>query len=175
MATTARLAQPKHAPLQTRAAAGFTLTEMVVIMVIIGVLAVFMLPKLTGIGVVQQRADYDKVTFALQYARKGAIARRRYVCVAVSASAVTLTIDPNPPESTATPFGGTCPFATALPLPAPDSACSGTNQTCVKTITLSSSAGTFQFDPLGRASTAATITVSGFPSMKVESETGLVH
>jgi hypothetical protein len=89
---------------------------------------------------------------------------------------VTLTVDGNPPESTATPFGGTCPFATALPLPTPDKDCNGsTNQTCVKTIALSSSAGTFQFDPLGRASTTVTITVAGFPSVKVESETGLVH
>ena len=155
---------------------GFTMTEIVVVMVIIGVLAVFMLPKLTGINVVQQRADYDKVTFAVQYARKAAIAKRRYACVAVSATAVTLTIDSNPPESTATPFGGSCPFATALPLPSPDGACSGaTNQTCVTTISLSSSAGTFQFDPLGRASTAVTVTVTGFPSVKVESDTGLVH
>lgn len=154
---------------------GFTLTEMVVVMIILGVLAAFLVPSLTGVGVVQQRADYDKVGFALQYARKSAIAKRRYACVAVSSSAVTLTIDPNPPESTATPFGGTCPFATALPLPAPDKTCAGTNQTCTKSISLSSSAGSFQFDPLGRASTTVTISVTGFPSMKVESETGLVH
>jgi prepilin-type N-terminal cleavage/methylation domain-containing protein len=92
----------------TIAQRGFTLTEMIVIMVILGVLAVALLPNLTGVSVVQQRADYDKLTFALQYARKSAIARRRYACVALSASAATLTIDSNPPESTATPFGGTC-------------------------------------------------------------------
>lgn len=166
----------RHAWLARSSARGFTLTEIVVVMVIIGVLAVFMLPKLTGIGVVQQRTDFDKVTSAVQYARKSAIARRRYACVAISTNAVTLTVDGNPPESTATPFGGTCPFATTLPLPTPDKDCNGsTNQTCVKTISLSSSAASFQFDPLGRASTTVTITVTGFPSVKVESETGLVH
>jgi prepilin-type N-terminal cleavage/methylation domain-containing protein len=154
---------------------GFTLTEMVVTMVIIGVLAVFLVPNLAGISVVQQRADYDKLTFALQYARKSAIARRRYACVALSANAATLTIDPNPPESTATPFGGTCPFGTALSLPSQDSSCSGTNQTCFKTISIAPSAGSFQFDPLGRASASVTIAVSGFPTVKVESDTGLVH
>ena len=154
---------------------GFTLTEMVVTMIVLGVLAVFLVPNLIGVSVVQQRADYDKVTSALQYARKAAVARRRYTCVVLSASAATLTIDPNPPESTATPFGGTCPFATALPLPAQDSACSSTNQTCTKTIALSGTPSSFQFDPLGRASTTATVTVSGFPSLKVESDTGLVH
>jgi len=154
---------------------GFTLTEMVVTMVIIGVLAVFLAPNLTGISVVQQRADYDKLTFAVQYARKSAIARRRYACVALSTNAATLTIDPNPPESTATPFCGTCPFATALPLPSQDSACSGANQTCLKTISISPSASSFQFDPLGRASASVTIAVSGFPTLRVESDTGLVH
>jgi MSHA pilin protein MshC len=162
----------RHPPLAQR---GFTLTEMIVIMVILGVLAVALLPNLMGVSVVQQRAEYDKLTFALQYARKSAIARRRYACVALSASTATLTIDSNPPESTATPFGGTCPFATALPLPAPDSACSSTNQTCLKTISMSSTASSFQFDPLGRASTTVTVTVSGFPTLKVESDTGLVH
>jgi MSHA pilin protein MshC len=158
-----------------RTARGFTLTEIVVTMIILGILAVALLPNLTGVNVVQQRADYDKLTFAVQYARKAAIARRRYACVALSATSATLTIDANPPESTATPFGGTCPFATALPLPAADTACSSTNQTCLKTISMSAAPTSFQFDPLGRASTPVTITISGFPSLKVESDTGLVH
>jgi MSHA pilin protein MshC len=154
---------------------GFTLTEMVVTMIILGVLSAFLVPNLIGVSVVQQRADYDKISFALQYARKAAVARRRYTCVALSATAATLTVDPNPPESTATPFGGTCPFATALALPAQDSACASTNQTCTKTISLSAAPSSFQFDPLGRASASVTITFSGFPSLKVESDTGLVH
>ena len=154
---------------------GFTLTEMVVTMIILGVLSVFLLPNLIGVSVVQQRAEYDKLSFALLYARKAAVAKRRYTCVVLSATAATLTVDPNPPESTATPFGGTCPFATALALPAQDSACTITNQTCTKNISLSAAPSSFQFDPLGRASTTVTITVSGFPSLKVESDTGLVH
>ena len=56
---------------------GFTLTEMVVTMIILGVLSVFLVPNLIGVSVVQQRADYDKFTSALQYARKAAIARSR--------------------------------------------------------------------------------------------------
>jgi Tfp pilus assembly protein FimT len=148
---------------------------MVVIMVIIGVLAAVFIPNLSGVSVVQQRADYDKLTFTLQYARKAAIARRRYACVALSSNAATLTIDSNPPESTATPFGNTCPFGTALPLPSQDTACTASNQTCLKSITVASSAPSFQFDPLGRASTTVTLNVSGFPTLKVEGDTGLVH
>jgi prepilin-type N-terminal cleavage/methylation domain-containing protein len=154
---------------------GFTLTEMVVTIAILGVLGALLLPNLVGVSVVQQRAEYDKLTFTLQYARQAAVAKRRYACVALSGTAATLTIDANPPESTATPFGGTCPFASALALPSADNACASSNQTCLKNISMSASASSFQFDPLGRASTNVTITVSGFPTLRVESETGLVH
>jgi hypothetical protein len=35
--------------------------------------------------------------------------------------------------------------------------------------------GTFQFDALGRASAPVTITMTGFPPITVEGETGYVH
>lgn len=161
----------------SRASAGFTFTELIVVLLVIGILAAVAIAKLTNISVIQQRTEYDKVLSAIQYARKSAVAQRRYTCVSVSATAVSLTIDPNPPESTATPFGGTCPFATALVLPAPDASVPGcgSNQTCAKTTSNTSTSGTFQFDPRGRASTPVVMTVSGFPSITVEGETGYVH
>lgn len=158
-----------------RPARGFTLTELITVMAIVVILAVVAMPNLTGMNVVKQRVEYDKVVSVLTYARKSAISRRRYACVAVSSTAVTLTIDGNPPESTTTPFGGSCPFVTALALPSPDAACAATNQTCVKATTITSSASAFQFDPLGRASTVVTVTVAGFPAIKVEGETGYIH
>jgi MSHA pilin protein MshC len=164
-----------HTGARARRPRGFTLTEMMVTMVILGVLAAVLLPNLIGIGVVQQRADYDKLTFAVQYARKAAVARRRYVCVSLSSNAATLSIDPNPPESTATPFGGNCNTFGALPLPTPDSACTSTNQSCMKSVSMTSTASSFQFDPLGRASATVSITVSGFAALVVESDTGLIH
>ena len=77
---------------------GFTLTELIVTLVVIGILAVFLAPKLGGMTVVRQRTEYDKVLSAIAYARKAAIGKRRYACVSVSSTVVTLTIDPNPPE-----------------------------------------------------------------------------
>jgi MSHA pilin protein MshC len=158
------------------ASAGFTFTELIVVLLVIGILAAVAIAKLTNINVIQQRTEYDKVVSALQYARKSAVAQRRYACVGVTATAVSLTLDPNPPESTATPFGGTCPFATALALPSPDPtpACAS-NQTCVKNTSIASTSGSFQFDPRGRASAQVVITVSGFPAITVEGETGYVH
>lgn len=158
----------------SRTRAGFTLTELVMTLLVLGILAVFAVAKLSNMSALQQRTEYDKVVSAIEYARKSAVALRRYVCVSVSATAVSLTVDPNPPESTATPFGGTCPFANALTLPAPDASCAA-NQTCAKKTSFSSTSATFQFDPRGRAAAQVVVTVSGFPAITVEAETGYVH
>lgn len=144
-------------------------------LLVIAILAVVALPKLSNMSVVQQRSEYDKIVSALQYARKSAVAQRRYVCVSVSATAVSLTVDPNPPEATANPFGGTCPFANALTLPSSDSSCAASNQSCVKSTSISSTSSPFQFDPRGRASGQVVVTVTGFPAITVEGETGYVH
>jgi len=160
---------------QEQACKGFTFPELIIILVVIGILAVFVAPRLTAINAGRERSEYDKVVSAIAYARKAAVAQRRYACVSVTGTVVTLTIDPNPPESTSTPFGGTCPFTTALNLPSRDAACAAANQTCLQYATVSASPGTFQFDPLGRASSTVTINMSGFPSIQVEGETGYVH
>ena len=154
---------------------GFTLPELIVTLVLVGILAVFVVPRLTGINAVRERSEYDKLVSAIAYARKAAVAQRRYACVVVTGTVVTLTIDPNPPESTATPFGGTCPFATALNLASRDAACTAANQTCLQYSTVAATPGTFQFDPLGRASTTVSITMAGYPAITVEGETGYVH
>jgi MSHA pilin protein MshC len=154
---------------------GFTLTELIVTLIVIGVLAVFVVPKLDGMSAMRQRTEYDKVVSAIAYARKAAVARRRYACVSVAGAAVTLTIDSNPPESTSTPFGGLCPFSTALDLAARDKDCSASNQTCLKYASMSATPSTFQFDPLGRASATVSISMPGFSPIKVEGETGYVH
>ena len=156
--------------------AGFTFTELVVILLVIGILAAVAIAKLTNMSVIQERSEYDKVISALQYARNSAIAQRRYACVGITATAVSLTLDPNPPESTASPFGGTCPFSTLLALPSADPTPScAANQTCVKSTSITTSSANFQFDPRGRASAQVVITVSGFPAITVEGETGYVH
>jgi MSHA pilin protein MshC len=156
---------------------GFTLTELIVTLVLIGILALFVAPRFAGMSTVRERSEYDKVLSAVTYARKAAVAERRYACVAVSSNAIALTVDANPPESTASTFGGTCPFGTALDLPAKDPDCTtaGTNQTCLKYSTISAVPSTFQFDALGRASATVTITMPGYPPITVEGETGYVH
>jgi MSHA pilin protein MshC len=157
------------------ASRGFTLVELIVTLLVAGILALVVIPKFSNVSSIQQRSDYDKVVSAIKYARKSAIAQRRYVCVSLTASSATFTIDPNPPEATATPFGGACPFANALALPAPDGRCGATNQTCLTTVTMSSTSNVFQFDARGRALSKVLITVSSGPAVTVEAETGYVH
>lgn len=90
-----------------RRAAGFTLVELVTTMVLIGILAAVVIPRMDT-GVYRELAFRDQTLSALRFAQKTATSHRRLVCVAFSASSVSLEI--------ATVNGATA-CNTALPLP----------------------------------------------------------
>ena len=71
---------------------GFTLVELVMVLVILGVLAVFALPRMIGSNDTAARGLHDRTLSYLRFAQKTAIAQRRTVCVTFTNSSVSLRI-----------------------------------------------------------------------------------
>lgn len=71
---------------------GFTLVEMVGVLIIVGILAVAALPRFFDKQIFENRGFHDELLSALRYAQKSAVAQRRSVCVAFGANSATLRI-----------------------------------------------------------------------------------
>lgn len=75
-----------------RGARGFTMVELIMVMVLVGVLAAIGVPKLMGDNSFAAATFGDDVASALRSAQKTAVARRRLVCASVGGNAVTLKL-----------------------------------------------------------------------------------
>lgn len=151
--------------------------ELVTTLVVIGILSIFALGRLDVTDTFEQRGAYDKIKAGLQFARKAAVAHRRFTCATLGSHEVSFTLDPAPPDGRSPVCG-----ATALNLPARDArdcATPAANRLCVPTLaTLSSTSSSIVFDALGayNGGASATITLGGFPTpITVEAVTGYVH
>jgi len=142
---------------------GFTLIELIMVMVIVGILAVFVVPRFFDANVFQSRGFADQVQATLRYAQKEAIAQHQYVCAAFTTNSVTLSTGATAGCSTPllSPTGG------QYKINAPAG------------ITFSSPVPTgFSFNALGQPTpnSKQTISINGASnSIIVEAETGYVH
>jgi len=152
---------------------GFTLGELIIVLVITGILAAVAIPRLFDKSGFASRGARDFVASALRYAQKSAVAMRRNVCVTVGTTSVTMTYAAAA-GSAATCSANVVNPATGLPY-------SSTVYEQGATVSASTS---LAFDALGRPLSAAlapltaaqTITVTGYPTVvTIEPETGYVH
>lgn len=163
------------ARVRRRPARGFTMIELIVVMILVSVLSAVVMSRI-DIDTFRQRGFHDTLKAGLQFARKSAIAKRRQVCVALAgtgtagAGVVSFTV------ATAAPEGGAvaCPTATSLNLPSRDSNCSVGNAVCTPS-GVAVNGPDFYFDAIGKPSAGATFSSTGQSDITVEQETGYVH
>ena len=138
---------------------GFTLIELVIVILLLGVMAAVVVPKFFNLDDYRTRAAYDEVAGAVRYAQKLAVASGCEVQVQVSGNSYALQ-----QHSTNCSAGA---FVTISDHPVTSNNFSG--------ITLASTAGDFIFDGMGRSSSSTTVNLNGgSKSFLVIAETGYV-
>jgi MSHA pilin protein MshC len=150
--------------MSVQAERGFTLVELIVTMIVVGILAVAVIPRFADQSDFDARGFRDGTLAVLRYAQKSAVAQRRLVCVTFGAGSVSLRI--------ASVWGGACNTNLAGPDgSAPYSIAAPTTSGFV------AQPADFSFLPSGAASADRVINVKGMPAspINVVAATGYVY
>ena len=150
---------------------GFTLVELITVLILLGILVFVALPRLQQTAIFGQLGFRDRVGAALRFAQKSAVAQRRLVCATVAADRLTLKV--------AAAFGdAACPNPMAGPAGANPAALAPS----AATILSAAPAGPLYFQPSGTVTsdgagvtpTDFVLSVTGQAPMTVHGATGLV-
>lgn len=154
-----------------RAQRGFTLIELVMVLVLLGILAVYAVPRMINTGDFYARGFHDQSLAYLRYAQKTAIAQRRTVCVTLTSTGISLSM-------ASAAGSNTC--SVSLSGPNGEAALSARSG-----VAFSSTLTNFNFDALGQPVTTAASPAQAAAqvlqvanvsrSITIEAGTGYVH
>jgi MSHA pilin protein MshC len=148
---------------------GFTLVELVLVIVLLGVLSATALPKFFSASSYQQQAFFDDTLNAVRYAQKLAVASGCTVQVSINSNTYVLN---RPADRSKCSSITSADFSLAVRHP-------GTGETSYTHsetgVSLTSTNTTFYFYALGNASADVQLTVAGTKIIKVVHDTGFVY
>lgn len=144
---------------------GFTLTELIMVMVMLGILAAFAMPRFFDVGTYQARFVYDDVLAAARYGRQTAVASGCATKLVVTTTGFQLL------SNDLCAASGTLFTTNIVPHPAGDT--SAFNLTSLPS-GVSFTAATVVFNTDGTASANTTINVSG-RTITIVAATGYVY
>lgn len=147
---------------------GFSLVELIMVLVLAGILAAVAGPKLFSADTFDARGFHDETLALLRYAHKSAIAQRRPVCVSFTSTTARLAIDAD-----RNPATGAAGCETNLTGPRGDSPGTITARGSVQYAAVPA---VVVVDGLGQPGAGQTIQVAGTGrTITVEAATGYIH
>lgn len=125
---------------------GFTMVELIMVMVMVGVLAAIGIPKLMGGNTTGALVFGDQVASALRHAQTSAVSHRRVVCLATTARTLVMRIRTAPSAAT-----GPCTTAFGPQLQRADN---DTYDSSDPTVTMTGAPANLYFQPDGTITSA---------------------